>query len=198
MPHGTNEIDPAHSSVQFTVRHMLLSNVRGEFTIVSGTINFNFANPARSTLEAKIDATSITTQDSQRNALLKNADLLDVDSFPDLVFRGTKVAQQSGGGKVTSDLTKHGVTREVTLDVEGSAQEAKDPWGKRRAGAPANSNSMSTRSHPPDECRAAHSVRSTACRGPVPAIGRCQPRKMAITLSQKQRSAPAIMNAKDG
>jgi len=113
---------------------MMLSNVRGEFTKVSGTIKFDSANPANSTVEATIDATSINTRDAQRDGHLKSADFLDVEKFPTLIFRSTQVVQQSGGGKVTGDLTIHGVTREITLDVEGSTQEIKDPWGKQRFG----------------------------------------------------------------
>lgn len=116
---------------------MMLSNVRGEFTKVSGTINFDPASPASSAIEAKIDATSIATRDRQRDAHLKSADFLDVDAFPELVFRSSKIEQLPGGGKVTGDLTIHGVTREVALDVEGPTEEAKDPWGKQRIGASA-------------------------------------------------------------
>jgi polyisoprenoid-binding protein YceI len=134
MPQITYEIDPAHSSVQFSVRHMMLSNVRGEFTKVSGTIKFDSENPTNSTVEATIDATSINTRDAQRDGHLKSADFLDVEKFPTLSFRSTHVVQQSGGGKVTGDLTIHGVTHEVTLDVEGPTQEIKDPYGKQRFG----------------------------------------------------------------
>jgi polyisoprenoid-binding protein YceI len=134
MPQITYEIDPAHSSVQFSVRHMMLSNVRGEFTKVLGTIKFDSENPANSTVEATIDATSINTRDAQRDVHLKSADFLDVENFPTLTFRSTQVVQQSGGGKVTGDLTIHGVTHEVTLDVEGPTQEIKDPYGKQRFG----------------------------------------------------------------
>lgn len=131
------EIDPAHSSIQFSVRHMMVSNVRGEFTKVSGTITYDSENPASSMVEATIEAASIHTRDDQRDAHLKSADFLDVEKFPALTFRSTRVIPQSGGGKVTGDLTIHGVTREITLDVEGPTQETKDPWGKQRWGASA-------------------------------------------------------------
>ena len=137
MPQITYEIDPAHTSVQFSVRHLMLSNVRGEFTKVSGTIKFDSENPANSTVEGTIDATSINTRDAQRDAHLKSADFLDVENFPTLIFRSTQVVPHSGGGKVTGDLTIHGVTHVVTLDVEGSTQEIKDPWGKQRFGVSA-------------------------------------------------------------
>ena len=137
MPQVTYEIDPAHSSVQFSVRHMMLSNVRGEFTKVSGTIKYDSENPANSTVEAKIDAASINTRDDQRDAHLKSADFLDVEKFPTLTFRSAQIVQQSGGGKVTGNLTIHGVTHEITLEVEGPTPEIKDPYGMQRCGASA-------------------------------------------------------------
>ncbi len=137
MPQAIYEIDPAHSSVQFSVRHMMLSNVRGEFTKVSGTIKYDSENPANSTVAAKIDATSINTRDDQRDAHLKSADFLDVEKFPTLTFRSTQIVQQSGGGKVKGNLTIHGVTHEITLEVEGPTTEIKDPYGKLRCGASA-------------------------------------------------------------
>jgi polyisoprenoid-binding protein YceI len=137
MPQVTYEIDPAHSSVQFSVRHMMFSNVRGEFTKVSGKITYDSENPANSAVEVTIDATSINTRDDQRDAHLKSADFLDVEKFPTLTFRSTKVVQQPGGGTVTGDLTLHGVTHQIVLDVEGPTPEMKDPWGKDRRAASA-------------------------------------------------------------
>jgi polyisoprenoid-binding protein YceI len=115
----------------------MLSNVRGEFAKVSGTVKFDSENPENSTVEATIDASSINTRDAQRDTHLKSADFLDVEKFPTLTFRSRKIAAQPGGGKVTGDLTIHGVTREITLDVEGPTPEMKDPWGKQRIGASA-------------------------------------------------------------
>ena len=131
------EIDPTHSSVHFSVRHLMVSNVRGEFTKVSGTIQFDPQNPAASTVEASIDATSINTRDDQRDGHLKSADFLDVEKFPAITFKSTHVQPHADGGKVTGDLTIHGVTRTITLDVEGPGTEIKDPWGKQRIGASA-------------------------------------------------------------
>ena len=137
MPLNTYEIDPTHSAVHFSVRHLMVSNVRGEFTKLSGTIKFDPENPASSSVEATIDVNSISTRDQQRDAHLKSADFLDAEKFPTMTFRSKRVEVQSGGGKVTGDLTIHGVTREITLDVEGPSQEMKDPWGKQRIGASA-------------------------------------------------------------
>ncbi len=137
MSQATYEIDPTHSSVHFSVRHMMVSNVRGEFTKVSGAIKFDPENPANSSLDATIDAASINTRDAQRDTHLKSADFLDVEKFPTLTFHSKKIAPQRDGGKVTGDLTIHGVTREIMLDVEGPTAEVKDPWGKQRMGASA-------------------------------------------------------------
>lgn len=134
MPQQVYEIDPTHSSAHFSVRHMMLSNVRGQFTKVSGTIKFDSANTANSSVEATIDAASIDTHDSQRDAHLKSADFLDVEKYPTLTFRSKRIESHSGGGKVIGDLTIHGVTREIALEVEGPTPENKDPWGKYRIG----------------------------------------------------------------
>jgi polyisoprenoid-binding protein YceI len=137
MPQITYEIDPVHSSVHFSVRHMMVSSVRGEFSKLSGVIKYDPQNPANSSVEATIDASSINTRDPQRDAHLKSADFVDVEKFPVITFRSKRIEAQQGGGKITGDLTVHGVTREVTLDVEGPTPEIKDPWGKQRIGASA-------------------------------------------------------------
>jgi polyisoprenoid-binding protein YceI len=134
MPQQIYEIDPAHSSAHFSVRHMMVSNVRGQFTKVSGTIKFDSANPANSSVEATIDAASIDTHDQQRDTHLKSDDFFDVGKFPTLTFRSKRIEVHIDGGKVTGDLTMHGVTEEITLDVEGPTPENKDPWGKYRIG----------------------------------------------------------------
>lgn len=137
MSQRTYEIDPAHSSVHFSVRHMMLSNVRGEFAKISGTIQFDPENLAHSAVEAAIDASSINTRIDQRDNHLKSAAFLDVEKFPALTFRSKRVVPHTDGGKMTGDLTIRGVTREITFDVEGPTPEVKDPWGKQRIGASA-------------------------------------------------------------
>jgi polyisoprenoid-binding protein YceI len=134
----TYEIDPAHSSAQFSVRHMMITNVRGAFSSIKGTIVYDSDNPGASTLEAVIDASTINTHDAQRDVHLKSADFLDVEIYPTITFQGKSVEYDAPGeGKVTGDLTIHGVTKEVTLRVEGPTAEGKDPWGNIRAGASA-------------------------------------------------------------
>lgn len=134
MPQITYAMDPVHTAVHFSVRHMMVSNVRGEFTKISGTIKFDPDNPADSAVEATIDAASINTREPDRDTHLRSAEFLDVEKFPTLIFRSTKAERKPGGGTVTGDLTIHGVTRQIMLNVEGPTPEVKDPWGKLRIG----------------------------------------------------------------
>lgn len=131
----TYTIDPAHTSVHFSVRHMMVSNVRGEFSKVAGTLTFDPHNPSASTVEATIDVNSLNTREPQRDGHLKSADFLDVERFPTITFKSTKVEPSPAGGTITGELTIHGVTRPVTLEVEGPGPEVKDPWGMQRIGA---------------------------------------------------------------
>ena len=131
------EIDSAHSGAHFAVRHMAVSNVRGEFGGVKGSIVYDPKNLAASKVEATIDARTINTREPKRDDHLKSADFFDVAKFPTLSFRSKQFYQQAGQLKVKGDLTMHGVTKEVVLDVDGPTPEAKDPWGKLRIGAQA-------------------------------------------------------------
>jgi polyisoprenoid-binding protein YceI len=120
------EIDPVHSSAQFSVRHMMVSNVRGEFAKVTGTVVYDPKNPKASSVEATIDATTVNTHEPRRDEDLKGPNFFDVAKFPTLTFKSKKV-EKAGEGKlrVTGDLTIHGVTKQVVLDVEGPSPEAK-------------------------------------------------------------------------
>ena len=131
------QIDSAHSAAHFSVRHMMVSNVRGEFTKLSGSLAYDASNPANTSLEARMEVASINTRDEQRDAHLKSADFLDAEKFPELTFRSKQVVNEGGEWKVKGDLTIHGVTRAVTLTVEGPTPEVKDPWGGFRIGATA-------------------------------------------------------------
>jgi polyisoprenoid-binding protein YceI len=134
----TYQIDPAHSGAQFSVRHMMVTNVHGGFKKIQGTVVYDPENPVNSTVNAEIDTASITTNEDQRDAHLRSADFLDVEKFPTITFRSTRVeASGEGEVKLEGDLTIHGVTRPVVLDVEGLAPEGKDPWGNTRSGATA-------------------------------------------------------------
>ena len=137
MSQITYQIDSSHSAAHFSVRHMMIANVRGEFTKVSGTIVYDPENPKNSSVEAVIDASSIATRDPQRDAHLRSADFLDAEKYPVLTFRSKSISGERGDWKVTGDLTIRGVTREVTLEVEGPTPETRDPWGNLRIGATA-------------------------------------------------------------
>jgi polyisoprenoid-binding protein YceI len=128
-------IDASHTGVFFTVRHMMVSNVRGEFGKVSGTVSFDGKDPAKSRVEVTIDPNSINTRDAKRDGHLRAADFFDVAKFPAMTFKSTKVEKAAKGYKVTGDLTMHGITRAVVLDVEGPTAEWKDPWGNVKMGA---------------------------------------------------------------
>ncbi len=132
---STWNIDPAHSVAEFKVKHMMISNVKGQFTAVSGTLALDEADIANSKIEATIDAASINTREPQRDAHLKSADFFDVEKFPTLSFKSTRVIRRSSDElTVDGDLTIHGVTRKVQFGVEGPTQPGKDPWGNTRIG----------------------------------------------------------------
>lgn len=129
------DIDPAHTSAQFAVRHLMVSTVRGEFGKVSGTVNLDEQDPSKSSLEATIDTASINTRVEKRDQHLKSPDFLDVAKYPTMTFKSKKIEKVSDTKfKVTGDLTLHGVTKEVVLDVEGSPKAFKDPSGNLRVG----------------------------------------------------------------
>src|SRR2546428_8612673 len=135
---ATWNLDPAHTSVQFSVRHLMVSTVRGAFAKVTGTVQVDEKDLTRSKIQATIDAASIDTRIEKRDTHLKSPDFLDVAKNPTIAFVSKKIEQVDPGHfKVTGDLTLHGVTREVTLAVAGPTQEIKDPWGNSRAGAEA-------------------------------------------------------------
>jgi polyisoprenoid-binding protein YceI len=132
---GTWSIDPAHSVAEFKVRHMMISNVKGHFSGITGSLRLNEVDVTKSAVEASIEAASLSTRDPQRDAHLKSADFLDVEKFPTLSFRSTRATRNEDGElKVTGDLTIHGVTRSVVFAVESFSEPAKDPWGNVRVG----------------------------------------------------------------
>jgi polyisoprenoid-binding protein YceI len=135
---STWQIDPNHSAAQFAVRHLAISTVRGAFTKVSGTIQFDDKDIAKSSVDVTIDAASVDTRVEGRDKDLRSDHFFEVEKYPTLTFRSTKVEQvEVGKLKVTGDLTIHGVTKQVVLDVEGPTAAVKDPWGNQRAAASA-------------------------------------------------------------
>lgn len=135
----TYKIDPVHSSAQFIARHMMISNVRGGFGKVEGTVVYDPKNLAASTVDVAIDASTVTTLEPARDAHLKSPDFLDVEKYPSITF-GSKAIATIGDGElqVRGDLTIHGVTKEVVLKVEGPSAQEKDLLGNARIGASAN------------------------------------------------------------
>ena len=129
------QIDPAHSAAHFSVRHLMISNVRGEFSKLSGSVLIDSADMSRSSVEVHLETSSINTREPQRDEHLRSADFLDVANHPTMTFRSKHtVAAGPEHYKVTGDLTIRGVTKEVTFDVEGPTAAVKDPWGNVRAG----------------------------------------------------------------
>jgi len=134
----TWDFDPAHSAAHFSVRHMMVSTVRGEFGKISGWVKLDPSDPSRTLVEASIDTSSINTREPQRDAHLKSPDFFDVAKFPTIDFTSTRIVKTgSETYELTGQLTLHGVTREITLTVESDGVETKDPWGKVRRGASA-------------------------------------------------------------
>jgi polyisoprenoid-binding protein YceI len=131
-------IDAGHSAAQFSVRHMVVSNVKGEFDGPTGTVTFDPKDLSSLKVEASIDAKSINTRNPERDADLRGSLFFEVAKFPSITFK-SRSAKADGAGRIriTGDLTMHGVTKEVTLDVEGPTPEIKDIWGNRRIGATA-------------------------------------------------------------
>jgi polyisoprenoid-binding protein YceI len=131
------EIDSNHSSAQFMVRHLMVSNVKGEFR-VSGAIDIDDKDITKSKINVTIDAASVNTGVEMRDADLKSANFFDVAKFPVMTFVSKKITNMGKGKlKITGDLTLHGVTRAIVLDVDGPSAAVKDPWGKLRRGASA-------------------------------------------------------------
>lgn len=123
-------IDPTHSSVEFSVKHMMFATAKGRFSDVKGTITLDNENVANSSVEVEIGAASVDTRDAKRDEHLKSADFFDVESHPTLTFTSTRVEPAGGSDlKVTGDLSMHGVTKEVVLDTEFNGQGT-NPWGQ--------------------------------------------------------------------
>src|SRR5579875_567842 len=135
----TWQIDPAHTNAEFSVRHMGISTVRGSFTKTTGTVQYDPADPSKTAIDATIDVNSIDTRNENRDKDLRSAHFFDVEKYPTLTFK-SKSAQANGSGKlkITGDLTLHGVTKEVVLNVDGPSAAIKDPRGNMHMGASAS------------------------------------------------------------
>ncbi|WII71396.1 YceI family protein [Bdellovibrio sp. 22V] len=131
---STWNIDTAHSSANFSIKHMMIAKVHGGFEKLSGVLQYDPADVTKSSIEATIDASSINTREPQRDTHLKSADFFDVEKYPTIQFKSKKVEKDGDDLKVTGDLTIHGVTKEVALQVEGPSEEMKDPYGNIKIG----------------------------------------------------------------
>ena len=127
-------IDATHSQATFSVKHMMITTVRGHFNVISGQLHIDEQNPANSWVEAEADAASVNTRDERRDGHLRSPDFFDAEKYPKIIFKSTKV-EHVGGNKyrVTGNLTIHGVTKEEVFDAEYSGQ-LKDAYGMQRAG----------------------------------------------------------------
>ncbi|MBC7924268.1 MAG: polyisoprenoid-binding protein [Bryobacteraceae bacterium] len=135
---ATWTIDSVHSGAQFSVRHMMVSNVRGSFSKISGTVDYDPANPANAKVDATIDVNSINTNEPKRDGHLKSPDFFDAEKFPTMRFVSKRAMPASPGKlKLLGDLTIHGVTKEVTFDVDGPSPALKEQNGGFRTGASA-------------------------------------------------------------
>jgi polyisoprenoid-binding protein YceI len=131
----TWKLDPAHSHAEFKIKHMMISNVKGSFSGISGILTEHATDATLSSVDASIDVATVNTGDAQRDAHLKSADFFDVEKYPTMTFKSTQVKPNGDGGyNVTGDLTLHGITRQQTFVVEGPTPPAKDPWGNTRIG----------------------------------------------------------------
>lgn len=134
---STYNIDPSHSTASFSIKHMMIAKVHGGFEKMSGTLIYDPKDLAGSKVDVVIEAASINTREAQRDAHLKSADFFDVEKYPVVTFKSTRFEGSPGDLKIVGNLTIHGVTQSVTLDVEGPSEELKDPWGNIKLGASA-------------------------------------------------------------
>lgn len=133
------QLDPAHSAAQFSVKHLAISTVRGAFTSLKGTVLLDDKDITKSSVEVTIDVNSVDTRQPDRDKDLRSDHFFDADHFPAITFKSKKVEQVAAGKlKVTGDLTIHGITKQVVLDVDGPTAPIMDPWGNQRAGVNAS------------------------------------------------------------
>lgn len=136
---STWQIDPAHSSAQFAIKHLSISTVRGAFTSVKGSVLIDDQDVSKSSVDVTIDVNSVDTRVADRDKDLRSDHFFDVEHYPTITFKSKKVEQVSPGKlRVTGDITIHGTTKQVVLDVDGPSAAIKDPWGNQRMGVSAN------------------------------------------------------------
>lgn len=129
----TWKLDPAHTLVEFSAKHLMITTVKGRITDIEGTIHSDEQDPQNSSVEAVLKAASLDTRTDQRDQHLRSADFLDVEKFPEIKFRSTRIQGDKKSFKLTGDLTIRDITRPITLDVEFEGRN-RDPWGGERVG----------------------------------------------------------------
>lgn len=131
------DIDGSHSGASFTVKHMMISNVRGDLSGLKGVVSWSKPDFSDAKIDVTIDASTIDTREPKRDAHLKSPDFFDVAKFPTITFKSTKAVKAGDKVKITGDLTMHGVTKAVTFDAAAPSKEMKDPWGNTRVASTA-------------------------------------------------------------
>jgi polyisoprenoid-binding protein YceI len=129
----TWKVDPSHTNVEFAAKHLMIATVRGRISEVEGTIRIDESDPGNSSVEVVLKGASLDTRIEQRDQHLRSADFLDVEKFPDIIFRSTRIGGEKEHFKLTGDLTIRGTTREIALDATFEGR-TKDPWGGERVG----------------------------------------------------------------
>ena len=133
----TWKLDPSHTTVEFSAKHLMITTVKGRITDVAGTISIDEKKPENSSVEVTLKSSSLDTRTDQRDQHLRSADFLDVEKYPEIRFRSTRIQGDKQSFKLTGDLTIRDVTRPITIDVEFEGR-TKDPWGGERVGFSAN------------------------------------------------------------
>ncbi|MFO0708585.1 MAG: YceI family protein [Sandaracinus sp.] len=133
-------VDASHTTVWFTVRHMMITNVRGEFGVVEGSVDWDAATPTAGSVTGSVDVASIDTREPKRDGHLKSADFFDAEQFPKITFASKEIRKGKDGLEVLGDLTMHGTTKPLTIFVDETTGEQKDPWGGSRIGVTAHAS----------------------------------------------------------
>ena len=132
---STYQLDPSHSSINFSVKHMMIAKVHGGFEKMSGVLSYDPKNPTAATVEVNIEVASINTRDTARDTHLKGADFFDAEKYPSITYKSVRVQEKKGDLTIVGELTIHGVTQPVTVELERPSEEMKDPWGNLKIGA---------------------------------------------------------------
>lgn len=127
-------IDPSHSTASFSIKHMMIAKVHGGFERLSGSLVYDASAPEKSQVDVAIETASINTREPKRDEHLKSGDFFDIEKFPTILFKSRFIEPTNEGLKVVGDLTIHGVTQQVTLNMEPPTEEMKDPWGNIKMG----------------------------------------------------------------